>query len=295
MRKLLLKSLSLVPIFAAGITMGQGLPNVYQSPVNGNQCKVEYDVSSRNHIIFSDPYGSYNHFSLTDITNSTIDVRQPSSYVISDFEIFEGYVIFCGHTFANEGLIGWFKINDFFTGLQSAYVDHTLTVLGLSDLADIEVYRDANNYVHIAGIGSSSTATPNMGFEAVGTFPLGMKYRVAQFWSNVYDLTVTDNYVVFAGEYDIRCIILYSFPKNDIFLQVLIRQFCFSWAQQFMIYKTLHHLRICVLYIFAKILLQRFRIGSNRILHQLPCHLGICHCVHTMWEPPTSGWRMRTR
>lgn len=217
MKKLLLKLLSLVPVLAAGISLGQGLPNVYQSPANGNQCKVEYDVSSRNHIIFSDPYGSYNHFSLTDITNSTIDVRQPSSYVISDFEIFEGYVIFCGHTFANEGLIGWFKINDFFTGLQSAFVDHTLTVLGLSDLADIEVYRDANNYVHIAGIGSSSTATPNMGFEAVGTFPLGMKYRVAQFWSNVYDLTVTDNYVVFAGEYDIRCIILYSFPKNDIF------------------------------------------------------------------------------
>lgn len=229
MKKLLLKLLSLVPVLAAGISLGQGLPNVYQSPANGNQCKVEYDVSSRNHIIFSDPYGSYNHFSLTDITNSTIDVRQPSSYVINDFEIFEGYVIFCGHTFANEGLIGWFKIDDFFNQNQSAYVDHTLTVLGLSDLADIEVYRDVNNYVHIAGVGSSSSSPlpHNIGFEAFGTFPMGMKYRVASFYTDVYDLTVTDNYVVYVGNYDSTGVTLYSFPKNDIFSPGLHPSVCF--------------------------------------------------------------------
>lgn len=230
MKKLLLKLLLVVPIFAAGITMGQGVPNVYQCPfVNGNQCKVEYDMAHGAHIMYSYPYGGQNHFSLTDVTSTTTDVRLLTSYYINDFEIFEDYVIFCGHTFANEGLIGWFKINDFFTGLQSAFVDHTLTVLGLSDLADIEVYRDVNNYVHIAGVGSSSSSPlpHNIGFEAFGTFPMGMKYRVASFYTDVYDLTVTDNYVVYVGNYDSTGVTLYSFPKNDIFSPGLHPSVCF--------------------------------------------------------------------
>ncbi len=218
-RKVLLLLMLLLLLVKSGECFGQGLPNVYSNYINGQLNKIEYDPATGNHIQYSVISGSENHFLLTDITNTTIDVKLLTNYNISDFEVFEDYVVFCGRTLSNEGLIGWFKIGDFFNQGQSVYIDHTLNIRGLNNLSDIEVYRDSDNKIHVAGIGYTSSQ-PNMynkGFEAVGDFSSGMNYRVATFESDIYDLAITDNYAVFIGHRDNTNILLYSFSKNNIF------------------------------------------------------------------------------
>lgn len=215
-QKLLLLLMLLLPMVSAEVCNGQGFPMIYKNVTNGYLNQIKYDCVTGNHIMYSTSLANENHFSLTDITNTTIDVRISTGYIIKDFEIFEDYVFFCGNTSLGEGLIGWFNINDLFYASLPAYTDNTLIVSMISELDDIEVYRDIYGKIHIAGLGSNTTFN-SIGFEAMGDPLTGMQYRTSVFQFPVHDLTITDRFIVYAGDYAQRGITLYPFPKNDIF------------------------------------------------------------------------------
>lgn len=149
------------------------------------------------------------HISLTDLT-SMIDAYFEEKYEIHDVEIVGDLVFFCGkYNSTLSGFLGWFEVNDLFYNSVPVYVDNTLSTYGLQSLDNIEIFTAQNGEIHIVGYGLHSPLpwiAPNTykAFEAVGTLGTGIQYRVADMYnggkmSDITDLVVTDNFVVYLG------------------------------------------------------------------------------------------------
>lgn len=224
--------------------MGQS--RLVMNPMNGHGNMVRYDSFSGFHISCSQPAGSGDvHFALTDL-NMHIDVFVASGLTVKDFEIIDRLVFFCGEKFGGgAGFLGWFNIDSLFYSGGNAHVDLTLSSLGLISLDNIELYHDQDGSIHVAGYGKEPnpytppapgvSVCPNiyLAFEAVGSLTAGMQYRVLELdrsgcSSEIVDMTVTDNYVVYLEwsrseecfyQYGMG-ILLQPFPKYNMFASI---------------------------------------------------------------------------
>ena len=205
--------LLLLVCLMCNIMTGQG--RLVINPMNGKDNMVRYNSFSGYHISCSQP-GSNNdvHFALTDL-NMHIDVFAATDLIVKDFEILDRIVFFCGERGGGgSGFLGWFDIDSLFYLGGGVHVDLTLSSLGLSSLDNIELYHDQGGSIHVAGYGKMDCpwfppppgicAPPYLylAFEAVGSLATGMQYRVLELqdhacFSEVVDMAVTDNYVVY--------------------------------------------------------------------------------------------------
>lgn len=173
------------------------------------------------------------NIALTDLT-SLINANLPDNYEIYDMEIIDDTVFFCGQYLngMGDGFLGWFVINDLFYSGGNIFIDRTLSSLGLKMLENIELFRDKRGMIHVVGYGLSDNPLGNhhSAFEAMG-FPVsGMQYRVADLYcagnqSDITDVAVTDNYVVYlqttrnqaCPEHFGTGVDFQVFPKYDMF------------------------------------------------------------------------------
>lgn len=213
-----------------GMSYGQGTGFLYQNSVDGWQNMIRYDNSREKYITYSWAVsGTENHFALTDIHNNMTDAHVADGYYVQDFEIIGDYVFFCGYNVSLSGFLGWFNIDDLFSGNGKVHIDETLSLHGVERLDNIEVYIDRLKRIHIAGVGQHLAPGGSVGykaFEAVGDPLAGMQYKVADLSSRDKNptLTVTDDYVVYVsrttnvGSYNWGIgIVLEPFPKDNMF------------------------------------------------------------------------------
>lgn len=226
------KILSLVFfLLMSNIAIGQP-GTLYEYPISGTDNIIRFDAMSNQYIIYTSVPGNQNHFSMTDF-NNTIDIRICDKLTVTDFEIIDRYVFFCGNEGSSTGVIGWFHIDSLFSHLSKAYIDKTLYILGLQTLDNIEVYHDSLGNICIAGYGIHNAyphSTMYRAFEAVGTPTTGMQYRTMDlyysgWYEHVTDLTVTNNFVVYVSDTRNQLcpghvglgIFLHVFPKYNQF------------------------------------------------------------------------------
>lgn len=231
MKKKVTQSIFLWLCMLCGMSYGQNTGFLYKNGIDGWQNMIRYCKNYDNYITYScGAAGTENHFAITDIQSIMIDAHIASGYYVQDFEILDNYVFFCGYNATGSGFLGWFDINDVFydTGTPGrAYIDETLSMYGIEWLDNIAVYYDGQRKIHIAGVGHHIVAGVPAGykaFEAVGTIPNNMQYRVADLIGSGYmpKLTVTDNYVVYVSDEKNSCgtgigYMLEPFPKDDMF------------------------------------------------------------------------------
>ena len=202
------KTLFLIGFCLMGyLSIGQpGSGSLYFSPHNGKNSIIRYDPRTEKHIVYSED-NSENHFTLTDMVQD-IDAHVSDNFIIKDFEIIDNFVVFCGYFpyqgGTRTGIIGWFDIDSLFYYGVSPTIDHTLSILGMETLDNIEVFRDPAGNMHIAGYGESSGGTQYRVLEAIGNLPGYFNYRTTNLFqygsiSKITDMAVTDNFVVFLG------------------------------------------------------------------------------------------------
>ena len=215
-----------------GMTYGQ-TGTLYRVPFGGVDNIVRYEPVSGWYVAYSRVAGNENHFSLTGL-NTLLDVKVADGLKVKDFEILDGLVFFCGENGSGSGFLGWFNISDLFYGGGSAYIDQTLSALGLLTLDNIEVFRNpSTGNIHVVGYGVHAPMTfykDYRAIEAVGLPTTGMQYRTLDLWcwgvyGDVSDVEVTDNFVVYLSsarnqacpDYVGIGITLQPFPKYDMF------------------------------------------------------------------------------
>ena len=223
------------------LAYGQGTGALYMNNFDGWQSMIRYHKRASNYITYSWALmGSQNHFAITDIMGVIIDANVTEGYFVNDFEVFDGYVFFCGQNASMSGFLGWFDIDKLFYGTGRVHIDETLSLLGIESLDNIEVYLDRLERIHIAGLGQhivSGLPTTYKAFEAVGDPAVGMQYRVADLSANELNptLTVTEDYVVYvsrttnaaSSNYGVG-VVLEPFPKNDMFAMATHPSFLFQ-------------------------------------------------------------------
>lgn len=224
--------LILLALIATLTSYGQMPSRISTVPCNGVLSLVRQDPATGKHVTYSRPLGTEAHFALSDNTQM-LDVKVADNIRITDFEIIDGMVFFCGDDYTcNSGLLGWFDINKLFYYNVPVHIDATLSAMGLASLDNIEVYHSASgNEIHVAGYGRRpSESKTDMVFEAVGLPTTGMSYRTMKITPSsgldvdIVDMAITDNYAVFLSQvmYDYSSLYgigveLYPFPKYAMF------------------------------------------------------------------------------
>ena len=215
-----------------GMAYGQ-TGTLYRVPMQGMNNIVRYDQTTGEHVAYSKSLAGDNTFALTDM-NTLKRVTIGNGLNVTDFEIIDGLVFFCGENGSGSGFLGWFDINDLFYLGGTTHIDQSLSALGLLTLDNIEVYYDTTGAIRIAGYGMhldlGSFSHLYRAFEAVGSPTTGMQYRTMDLWSlgqygDISDVVVTDNFVVYlASDRNQACtthvgigIFLQPFPKYDMF------------------------------------------------------------------------------
>ena len=193
-----------VALLMFGNAFGQVSGSLTTIPSNGNLNMVRYDAATGEFIAALPHSGGVIHFIKTDLINFT-EVKIEVAATIMDFEIVDRFIFFCGEdNFSGKGMFGCFNIDSLFTLVGGAHIDMDLyRTVGLTSLINIEVYKKEpnTNIYFIAGYGRDASLDP-VAFEAEGHPYTGMKYRTllleyGNYKSNILDMTVTDNYVVY--------------------------------------------------------------------------------------------------
>lgn len=210
--------------------IGQGAGTLTTIPSNGNRNMVRYDAATGDFIVASSLTGGVIHFIKTDLTNYK-EVKIQISGNIFDFEIIDRFIFFCGsNASSTKGILGWFNIDTLFAFGGNTYIDMDLyTMAGVTLLQNIEVFKKISNSYHIAGYGRDASLD-YVAFEAVGHPYTGMQCRTLLLEydnskSDILDMTVTDNYVVYLRHETFRpCnpdfvhgLTLIPFEKYDMF------------------------------------------------------------------------------
>lgn len=245
------KVLLTVFLLSANNAVGQGTGYLYSVPVNGLSSIVRYVPSAGNHIVYKACMTTLreNYFLLTDMVN-VIDVHISDLYDISDFEIIDNYVFFCGYLVygsSRTGILGWFDIDSLFYYGAPVHIDQSLYMLGLETLDNIEVFRETSGRLHVAGYGEATSLAGSVGtyyraFEAVGYLPGYLNGRTSDLWrysarSKIVDMVVTDNYVVYLESESVAPpgyspygmgISLFPFPKYNMLSSTTMTAFFFQ-------------------------------------------------------------------
>lgn len=201
-------------------SMGQGTAHITQSNFNVNaQIIRQYGNQPGSHVIcFTDLASRWiGYVGLTTMYNYIIYSKLVSGSIINDLEILGNYAYFCGQTALNEALIGWFDINQLAMGNgASPYIDYSFhAVSGLTSIDNVDVYLDALGNPIVVGYGTDGTRNYGIKYDVSSS-----SYETAPLSFTPYDLTMTNNFIVYAGidgSGATRCIILHPFQKNGAF------------------------------------------------------------------------------
>ncbi len=198
--------------------MGQGTAYIKSSNFVVNPEIIrQYDNHPGYHVTyFTDMSRRKNYIGATNIYSSFSYVQISQGYTIKDMEVFGDVLYFCGHTSMNNGLIGWYNLIDLLLGnLTSAYFDTTiLNAIGGGSLDNIEVFQNATNDICIAGYGKDLSSR-SIVYEGLMTGATTMDFRVSNpLGYNILDMTLTDSYVVYAGDITSFLTVIHPFPKS---------------------------------------------------------------------------------
>lgn len=207
-------ALPLMLFFFLGIMMSipcEAQNTIYKHPAcNSETSLIRYykkNVDIRVELWVIDPWGNYSQScSYVDrATGNAYTFYFPSYCVISDFEILNGNVYFCGNDLPGA-YWGYFNIDSvFFLGGDIYYVPvPTTSSTHINHLRFLEVFKESG-LVHIVmtGAGNTGTGTGNVIAEAWQTTS-GWKfqYTIDPESALIYrDITLTDNYIVIVGTY----------------------------------------------------------------------------------------------
>ncbi|MCR5588557.1 MAG: hypothetical protein K6F72_02970 [Bacteroidales bacterium] len=152
-----------VPFFTASV-VGQnsvdGIPTLTSSNslIRNNGLKGD--------IIYND--NGVRSFSLIDLaTSSVTDAVVPNLQSVSDMEIVNDMLYFCG-VYVGVPVIGRFNISSFFGGIGSAeIIPVTSVAYGSISLNKLEVYFRSNNDIHVFVTAGISPGAPSVDYYAV--------------------------------------------------------------------------------------------------------------------------------
>lgn len=204
MRNILVLILSLVSIT---YTQAQNWINnestlLYEDNLKSNensQCIEEYDI---HHLLTTtNKIGTNRYaFRLWDINDSVKEgfLNDPRQ-IISDIEIFDDSVYFCGYRIVNGtnvGYIGRFSMQQFINNQSCGY--EILDITTSSKLKKLVAY-ESNNRDHIVAIGTNTSDNPIV----VDLFPdsvCNIFENIALQYERLSDIAVGEKYVVITGE-----------------------------------------------------------------------------------------------
>ena len=199
----------------SGIASGQEIsfsPNL-KGP---STCVRQYmDSPSSTLTIYYVDAGGSGHFLLYDnATPTTATASQlPNGYTVSEFEILNDTVYFCGtysQAGSSVGIVGFISVGDLFYNNGNYTIGHiesigVMPTIKFFSFDRMDLYVDANNIVHFALVGPTDHGgyrrsvadiwyDPHNNHPWVGSF-LYQKYDL----NRPTDITCTDNFVVVSG------------------------------------------------------------------------------------------------
>ncbi|MBR3725327.1 MAG: hypothetical protein IKN11_08095 [Bacteroidales bacterium] len=184
--------------FLSQFALGQGTACITQSNLVGYPLFIRQygEVPGQHLIYFTDLASSTKGYvGLTSLFSYGIYSQLVSDCTVKDIVVLGKMAYFCGQTTSNEALIGWFFLHDLAMGNgASPYIDMTFYYgSGLTSIDNIEVYANGGDTI-VVGYGTD------------GDRNYAIKYNVStHYYETLYliytpcDLTVTDNYIVYAG------------------------------------------------------------------------------------------------
>lgn len=147
--------------------------------------------------------GAGKFFSYADASMTVKKRMIANDIVVNDFYVTEDYVCFCGYkkTTVKEGLVGWFKIADFFTGTGTYYLYHNFDwmVDNVEEFAHIESLGGRRTVLVGNTAGGSALVmglTGLLGSATGWTYEVGVSTEPTEVINQV---CVTNNYVVTTG------------------------------------------------------------------------------------------------
>ena len=195
-------------------SFGQGTAYITKSPVCGYSKMIrQYKQYPGYHVVyFTDSIlDNKGYIGITDVYNNIKYIQICQDCTIKDIEVLDDYAFFCGQTSTNNGVLGWV---DLYT--------MTVTIDSSSRFAsffmdNIEAYKDvAANNIHIVGYGTTTSGYVGFDYNIQTN-----SFRYCQLQYLPRDITLTDNFFVFAGDLSNigsnNKIVIQPFPKNVTF------------------------------------------------------------------------------
>lgn len=218
------KTLIFLFLGALGLcSSGQGTAYITQNTLSASPQMIrQWDncpVTNGAHAVYFAATGNKGYLGITDVYNIIRYGHIIDNFTVLDMEVLDGVVYFCGKTYAGRALLGWANLFDFVGINATVYLDSmtfgTVTPT-LNSIDNIEVYYDVLGSVYVSGYGSTSTGY--VGFEYVPPTGVTPPYVT---WGTLpytpFDMTVTDQYVVFAGTRLGSDIVIHPFKKGITF------------------------------------------------------------------------------
>ena len=161
--------------------------------------------------------GRKNYIGITDVFNYITYVQVTDNGTIHDVAVLDNMAYFCGETATGKVLLGWVSLSDLYGSgtTASLHVDTTsfnVSPSGIYSLENIEVYNDASNQPRIVGYGRCPSGYVAIEYIVTSGF---LNSYTCGFLSYVpYDMTLTDQFIVFAGTLPGINVVLHPFMKN---------------------------------------------------------------------------------
>lgn len=193
-------------VFCVMLTMTLGISaqeylveTTYPSPIQKTIVRSHVHPSTVSYVVS----GKDKYFSYADASMTVRKRRIDSDIEVNDFYVTEDYVCFCGYkkTTVKEGLVGWFKIADFFTGTGTYYQYHSFdwVVDKVEEFAHIESLGGRRTVLVGNTVGGSALVmglTGLLGSATGWTYEVGVSTEPTEVINQV---CLTDNYVVTTG------------------------------------------------------------------------------------------------
>jgi hypothetical protein len=200
-------------------SVGQGTAFITKSNVLGyTQLIRQWENLPGHHVIhFIDAASRKNYIGITDVFNYTTYVQVTDNGTIHDVAVLDDMAYFCGETATGKVLLGWVSLSDLYGSgtTASLYVDTDMFVgssSGIYSLENIEVYYDVLNQPRIVGYGKCPSGY--VALEYVITFTPPYTYTWGFLPYVPYDMTLTNQFIVFAGILPSNDLVLHPFMKN---------------------------------------------------------------------------------
>ena len=166
---------------------------------------------------FTDVSGGKGYIGVTNVYGIFNFVQIHDNCIVRDMAILEDTAYFCGETLTGKALLGWVDLTGYLysTSLNIDTATFLLITPSMHSIDNIEAYYDHLGRTCVVGYGKSPA--DHIGFEYIlaGGIP-SVTYGVLPYIP--CDLTLTENFVVFAGTTGSGChIIIHPFKKATTF------------------------------------------------------------------------------